>query len=117
MLKMIFSAFGTLILMVGILYLAYVCTRYIGKSTRFRGQTRNIKLIDQLAVGQDKSIAVIKTGGQYLLIGIASSQITVLRELDGEEILEYEVSVENEKKLPDFKEMIERLIRERDRKK
>lgn len=40
----------------------------------------------QASPGQDKAVAIIRTGSRYYLIGIASSQITLLAELSEEEV-------------------------------
>lgn len=45
-----------------------------------------MQMLDRLPLGQDKAVAVIRTGSRYYLIGIASSQITLLAELTEEEV-------------------------------
>ena len=45
-----------------------------------------MQMLDRLPLGQDKAIAVVRAGSHYFLIGIASSQITVLAELTEEDI-------------------------------
>jgi flagellar protein FliO/FliZ len=47
-----------------------------------------MQMLDRLPLGQDKSVAVVRAGSHYFLIGIASSQITILAELTEEDIQE-----------------------------
>lgn len=46
----------------------------------------HMQMLDRLPLAQDKSAAVIRVGSRYYLIGIASSQITLLSELSEEDI-------------------------------
>lgn len=105
----ILSAVGTLLAVILILYLAFVCTRYIGKTSKIKGSSRYIRLVDQIAVGQDRTIAVIKTGDSYLLLGITPSGITVLKELGEEELQELDDGPMQELQFPDFKSVMEKI--------
>lgn len=55
-----------------------------------KGGGKYIRLLDKTVLGQDKSIALVKAGGKYLLLGIAASGISVLAELDKEQLEETE---------------------------
>lgn len=105
----ILSSVGTLLAVILILYLAFVCTRYIGKTGKIKGSSRYIRLVDQIAVGQDRTIAVIQTGASYLLLGITSSKITVLKELDAEELKEIGNNPAEDMQFPDFKTMMDKI--------
>lgn len=112
MLEGIFTAAGTLILVVAILVLCYYTTRKLGK-LQLGGSVNGsyVRLLDRVAVGQDKAVALVQAGGKYFLLGIASSQITVLSELDKEQ-LEESGNVQTQSQ--DFKSIMEMF---RDRKK
>jgi len=45
-----------------------------------------MQMLDRLPLGQDKAAAIVRAGSHYYLIGIASSQITLLAELSEEDI-------------------------------
>ena len=51
-----------------------------------RQRGTNMQMLDRLPLAQDKSVAVIRVGSRYYLIGIASSQITFLSELSEEDV-------------------------------
>ncbi len=45
-----------------------------------------MQMLDRLPLGQDKAVAIVRAGSRYYMIGIASSQITLLAELSEEDI-------------------------------
>ena len=109
MLKGFFTAAGTLLIVVLILYLAYVCSKYIGRAGRIKGSSRYIRMIDQIAAGQDRTIAVIQTGTGYLLLGITATQITVLKELDEEELREIGPPKGQKTEFADFRTVMDKI--------
>lgn len=109
MLKGMFAAFGTLFLVIVILYLTFVCTKYIGRGTRLRNVSHYMKITDQLVLGQDRSIAIVEIGSRLFLIGIAASQITILEELQKEDMSPLEEPEKMTAKVPDFKELLEKF--------
>ena len=83
MLEGLFTAFGTLLVIIVILYLAYIATKYVGKGVGFRqylGSSRHITMIDQVVLGQGMSVAVVKVSERVFLLGVTSNQIYLLAE-------------------------------------
>lgn len=83
----IFGTIGSLfIAIVGfilIIYLAYFATKKMGRRLSIRGVgSKNIKILENISIGQNKSIAIIETAGKVLLIGITQNDITLICELD-----------------------------------
>lgn len=111
MLEGFFTAAGTLLLVAAILVLCYYTTRRLGKLQMGGGGGRYIRMLDHIAVGQDKAVVLIQTGEKYLLLGVANSQISVLSELEESQITELEMYRE---KPGDFRNILEAL---KDRKK
>ncbi|MTK08063.1 MAG: flagellar biosynthetic protein FliO [Hungatella sp.] len=83
----VISLMSVLIITILILYLSYIFTKSIGKGMGLKRGGNYMQMLDRLPLGQDKAIAVVRAGSHYFLIGIASSQITVLAELTEEDIL------------------------------
>ncbi|PPK78709.1 flagellar protein FliO/FliZ [Lacrimispora xylanisolvens] len=82
----VISLMSVLIITILILYLSYIFTKSIGKGMGLKRGGNYMQMLDRLPLGQDKAIAVVRAGSHYFLIGIASSQITVLAELTEEDI-------------------------------
>lgn len=104
-----FTAAGTLIIIGVILYLSYICSRYIGRTGKIRGSSKYIRLIDQIAVGQDRTIAVIQTGASYFLVGITSTNITVLKELEEEDLTELDYIADQPAGFTEFQSILEKI--------
>lgn len=85
MIESFFTAAGTLLLVIGILILCYITTKRLGK-LELGKSSATIRLLERVAVGQDKAVALVQAGDKFLLLGIASSQITLLTELDEEQV-------------------------------
>lgn len=93
-----------------IIYLSYVASKYIGKAANRSSSSRYMRLIDQITIGQDRHIAIMQAGDKYLLVGITSGQINVLREMKEEELIllspdEDQTNIQT----PNFKEFFEKL--------
>ena len=78
------SVILTFIAAVFIIYLSYVVSKYVGRGMNKNGNSHYMRVVDQLMVGQDRYVAVVQAGDKYLLIGVTSQQISLLRELDPE---------------------------------
>lgn len=80
------SIVSTFIMVVLILVLCYLVSKYVGKGLNKNSSSRYMRLIDQIVVGQDRYIAIVQVSGKYLLIGITAGQICALSELQDEEL-------------------------------
>lgn len=104
------SIIVTFVAAVLIIYLSYLFSRYVGKSMNRSSSSRYMRLIDQITVGQDRNIAIMQAGDKYLLVGITSGQINVLREMKEEELITLSPDDDQTKiKTPDFKELMEKF--------
>ena len=109
MLDGVATALGTLLIIGIILWLAYISSKHIGKTGKIGGKTPYMKIIAQLPVGQYGTLAIVQTGKNYLLLGMTSSQITVLDEFDSLE--ELDDSNDGKGEPQDFKIQLEKLIK------
>lgn len=70
-----------------VLYGSYLFTRLAARKLQpgFDGRKSRIRVLDRAVLGQDKFLAVVKIGARVFLIGVASSQVSLLSELSKEE--------------------------------
>ncbi len=88
MLKSVFSLIFGLVLFVGILYLAYISTKLIGKRYSLNGKGgKNLKILESVPVGRDMSIAIARAGERIFLLGVAPDKISLISELSEEDLL------------------------------
>ena len=82
----LFSILGALILFIGILFVAYWATRMTGKRFSLQGvQSKYIELLDQVALGPDRALLLVRVAGKVLLLGVSSQRVTYITELDPNE--------------------------------
>jgi flagellar protein FliO/FliZ len=74
-----------------ILAAAFYVTKYLAKKGMVRGKTRNMKLIESMPLGVDRSLHLVKVGSQYFLLGSASKSLFMISELDHEKLFEEEL--------------------------
>lgn len=112
----ILQALMTLGMVIFILYLSYVFSKYVGKGIGVKKSTRHMLVLDRLVLSQDKSIAVVQVGCRYFLIGVASSQINVLTELSGDDLVELQESAIDANLAPiDFKSLLKQMAGRKDK--
>lgn len=81
------TLFGTLLAVILILFASFWCTRYIGKTASVRRQSSYMKIEDQLPLGQDKSLAIVRLGLNLYLVSISQEGVSILREVDEEDLI------------------------------
>lgn len=85
----IFSLLGMLLVVAAVLALAYFVTRYLGgrgmglPSGGPRGA--HMRVVDQLPLGREQRLALVRVGGRWLLLGVSPGAIQLLAELSEEE--------------------------------
>lgn len=82
------SVFGVLVGFAVILYLAYLATKILGKRMTIGGRgNKNIKILESVPLGQNKSLMIVEAAGKTFLLGITSNEISLVSELDGENLV------------------------------
>lgn len=72
-----------------VFYLTYRITQFISKRAMGKASCRNLHIIEQVKIGKDQRIAVLKVGEGYYMAGITSEQIQ-FEKLDNEIIIQGE---------------------------
>ena len=86
--KSVFTLIFGLILFAGILYLAYISTKFIGKRYMLSGKGgRNLKILETVSVGRDMTMAIARAGERIFLVGITPDRINLISELKEDDLL------------------------------
>lgn len=101
---------ATIIGIILILYLAYITTRLLGKRFSFKTSSKKIKILDNIAVGKDKQIMIVRAGSKTFLVGAANESINLLSELESEEFPEEELQSNADEM--SFKEAFKKVLEE-----
>ncbi len=81
-LTLIFSLFAIAL----VLYLCYLFSKFMANRVNNVSKFNNIKVVERVALAQDKGLVIIQVCGKYYLIGFANNNIEILKELDGSEL-------------------------------
>ena len=113
------SLLGVLAVVVLILYLAYYATRWIGMhgapggGGAFRaGGAERFRILGQLGVGRNERLVLVQAGERCYLLGVTEHQITLLRELTGDEAAEWLAQSESAS-APGFLEVLGDALRKK----
>lgn len=81
-LSLIFSLFAIVL----VLYLCYVFSKYLSKKVNNVSGHGNIRILERVALTQDKGLAVAEVCGKYYLLGFSTNSVEILKELDGDSL-------------------------------
>lgn len=94
------------IVVIGVLYLAYRVTRFIGERSQGGQLSGSLKVLERVSVGRDSSLMIVEVQGRYLLLGVTPGGIVKLEELD-----EYQASGAD-MKIPEFGDIFAGKLKE-----
>lgn len=106
------TGFVTFLMAAVIIYLSYLCSKYMGKGLVKSSSSRYMRMLDQMIVGQNRTLAVVQAGDRYLLLGVGPERIEMLLELSEEELIP--IGGESGEQMVDFSRLLSRLGRKKD---
>jgi flagellar protein FliO/FliZ len=71
-----------LIVFFGIILLAYFATRFIARRASGRMKSRYMEILDNIGIGTDSQLLIVKAGGEYFLVAKSQKQLSLLTKLD-----------------------------------
>lgn len=92
---MIGQFFFLIVVFAGILYLAYISTKFIAKTRINASKGENIKVIESVFIGGQSSIQLIKVGSQFFLVSAGKDNVVFLTEVNPDDIVEKEYAQDN----------------------
>lgn len=81
-----FSIIYSILVVVVVFFLAWFVTRLVASRSSFAGHGKNISIIEKLAISKDSYIMLVKAFDNFLLVGVTAQGMTVLKEIDSENI-------------------------------
>lgn len=96
--------------------LAYWFTRYIASRGGFGTLNggRQMEVLDQLTLGRDQKMVLVRAGGRYLLLGVTPAGISLLAELTAEEAASWKMPQEAGEKMS-FSAAFEAVLKQKKR--
>lgn len=77
-----------LIAVFAVIYLSYVFSRYLAVNAGKMSGAQYMRIIDRLMLGQDKMVVIVQIGTTYYIAGVTPQSIQILKELEGEDLIE-----------------------------
>jgi len=106
--ELILEIFFGLIIFACLLFLVYVTTRFVGQKASNAMRSKNMRMVETLPIGFDKSVHLIQVGDKYFLIASAGKSIEFLSEVD---LVHIEEPIEEKTKQLDFYDIFLRYVR------
>ena len=70
-----------------VLFITVFATKYVGSYQKMQGINRNLEVIETIRVTNNKYLQIVRAANKYIVIGIGKDEITMLTEIDEDELL------------------------------
>ena len=88
---------GVVLIFLFVLVATYATTRWIANYQQTSAKNRNIRVIETYRLTRNKDIQIVHVGGKYLAIAVSKDNVSVLTELNEEEIIDFSAVNENKR--------------------
>lgn len=78
---------GLVLILVFILAVTYITTRFIGRYKQGQLKSSNFQVIDTYRISQNKMLQLVRIGDKYIVIAISKDQITYMTEIDETQVI------------------------------
>lgn len=94
---------------------AYWATRRLaGRGVSF-GRGGQMELLEQLALGREQRLVMVRIGGRYFLLGVTAGEISALAEFTAEEAALWQRDQAEQQPPPSFQEALQLTLKNRGR--
>lgn len=75
------------ILFILVLAITVYATKFVGNYQKVQGINRNLEVIETLRITKNKYLQIVRAADKYFVIGIGKDEVSMLTEINGDEIL------------------------------
>ena len=84
----ILSAIGVIVVLVLVMFLAYYATKWLGKKHMVQGgSSRNMEVLERIALGPDRQLMIVRVGEKHMLLGVTAQHIEFICDIAPEDLL------------------------------
>lgn len=65
-----------------VLFLTYYGTRWLFTKTNLAVRSKYMNIVDRIAIGQNKYLAIAEIAGKYYLLSITEKDVNIVKELE-----------------------------------
>ncbi len=102
--------FLLLIAFFAVLFGAYYVTKLFARFQSKKVLGNNIKVIESIMIGPQKTIQLVKVGQEYLLIGVTKDHITYLKSIENDQVTFNEEKL-NGSRNDTFNKLLEKIMK------
>ncbi len=77
---------SVLVIFVFVLIITYVTTRWMAGFQKSRSYNKNLKIIETIAVGNNKLISIVAVGKKYIAVSVGKDDVHFLTEIKEDEL-------------------------------
>lgn len=96
----------SIVAVVVVLYLSYRFSKYLAKKVNTSANSKNVRVLERVALAQDKGLAVVEICGKYSLIGFSANTVSILKDLP-----DYEVAAPQVTQTQDFMKLFSNAVK------
>jgi len=78
--------FLSVVAIIFILYLCYVVSRFVSKRALSVTRSANIRIVERVALSQDKYLCIAEVCGSYYLLSVTGQRVEILKELNAADL-------------------------------
>lgn len=106
-----FQLLGVLLIFLFVLVITYLTTRWMGGIQKGRLAGKNIRVIETIALGNNKMISLVEVGKKFLVVSVGKEEIHLLAQLEREDLIDFSVIDDNESdvSVESFREILLKL--------
>lgn len=104
--KEIISLILSIIGIILVLFLTYYGTRWLSTKTSLSLNSKYMKIVDKIILGQNKFLAIAEINNKYYLLSITEKNISILKELE-----ELNIIPEEEASSVDFSSIFKKFLK------
>ena len=102
---------SVLVIFVFVLVINYVTTRWMAGFQKSRSYNKNLKIIETIAVGNNKLISIVAVGKKYIAVSVGKDDVHFLTEIKEDELkdLSFLDEADKESAKESFANILEKL--------
>ena len=88
---------SALLIFVFVLLITYYTTHWVGSYQKVRMRSKNLQVLESLSVGNNKTICLLKTGTEYVVVAIGKEEIHPITTLKEDQLTDFSFVNESSK--------------------
>lgn len=84
----VLSAIGSVLGVIAVVYLAFLCTKWLGKRMNMPSQGKYMTVVDRIVIGQDKTILILRVGAKLSVVGVTQNGINHIADISEADLVE-----------------------------